>query len=253
MPAWLLHTVAGGLLTGLLLAMVIGFCLVDTNGGKGCAHKKQQTQSSPGVCCLCGNARNRKEEAMKSRTEVGYFQSLVDAACVTFFSSFRSGTFQRPGSFQGSWPNLRSLLRKVGRRNTPVSNGGEGIFPAESVACTENTSPVPSPTDGSDADSRTTITTTITTTTSSSSASAASSCGVTSSSNEKEDTKQLSQRRLVLEILMSTSGGEMPRATRVRLKMETNSSTDQVAGSSPGEDRTLRERDASTKGTLEVL
>lgn len=45
----------------------------------------------------------------------------------------------------------------------------------------------------------------------------------------------------------------MPRATRVRLKMETNSSTDQVAGSSPGEDRIVQERDAITKGTLEVL
>lgn len=184
MPAWLLHTVAGGLLTGLLLAMVIGFCLVDSNAGKQCAHKKQQKQSSESgqFCCLCGNARNRKEEAMKSRTEVGYFQSLVDAACVTFFSSFRSRTSQRPGIVR-SWPNLRSLLRTVGRSNTPISNGGDGLFPAEPVACTENTSPVTSPTDGPDADSRTTITTTITTTTSSS-ASAASSCGKTAQRSE---------------------------------------------------------------------
>ncbi|KAG0623709.1 hypothetical protein M758_3G195100 [Ceratodon purpureus] len=276
MPAWLFLTVAGGLFTGLLLAMLIGFYLIENNAGKYCVHKKQQQQQqqqqqsctgvseSAQLCCVCGNVRNRKGQATKSSglTEAvkpeGTIQPLVDGACGKLISSalrlwyLGSQSSQRPGivkSLQESWLNARSFFKKVGKGETNFFKGGACPFPADSTIRSENVSaesPVSASVDEPGSGSKTTITTTITTTTSSQSSTAPESCGVLSSCDEKEPIKQLSQKRLVLEILMSSSGGEMPRATGVRLKMETNTCLDNltnIAASPGGDDQTPQKRD----------
>lgn len=91
---------------------------------------------------------------------------------------------------------------------------------------------------GSGSSSMTTITATITTTSAPSSISPSTNAGTQASGSHGTDEatyKPASQRRLVLEILMSPSGtldgqgGSIPRPTGVRLKLETNASLESLA------------------------
>ncbi|XP_024380427.1 uncharacterized protein [Physcomitrium patens] len=253
MPAWLFLTVAGGILTGLLLATIIGFHLVESNAGPFRVQNKRQHESFTGafesrqLFCPCGNVRNRKGPSTRSteKPEVvkseGVLQALADAAYqkltlgALLLRCFGSQTFQRPDfvkCLQGSWLNAGKLFKRIRKVDTPILKAGECQHPAVSTGCPVSISAGPSVSasvNASGAGSTTTITTTITTTTPSSS-SAPTSCGASSTGGENGTSEQPPQRRLVLEILMSTSeGGALPRATGVRLKLESNASSDSLA------------------------
>jgi hypothetical protein len=197
MQLWLLLAIVGGLLTGLLLTMIIGFHLLDTNATKQCLHKSQQQKEDSGsgviepgqLCCLCGNVRNRRTQAQKASSKGeaiksnGILQPLVDACGKLPANSLRirclgSRTSRRTGianGLQGTWFNAASFFRGAGKAVAPVAKGGDtqsnssvaSVINRETLSSESMSSAAVS---NSSSGSTTTITTTITTTTTSASA-----------------------------------------------------------------------------------
>ncbi|CAM6089710.1 unnamed protein product [Calypogeia fissa] len=221
-------------------------------------------------CCLCGSVRNRRLQVSgeknsqprakgnpKLLTASGLLHPLMDAACrksalspsslecLSVLTSSRRGM---ASGFQRGWFNGRRFFGGNGATQesegkTGVENSPDSVSVAASSAASgwsggSFSSSSSTAVGGSDSDSMTTITATITASDPSSS-SLSSSSGSQSSrasmGNEGQCGKQVPQRRLVLEILMSPStteygqGGALPRATGVRLKLETNANLESFA------------------------
>ncbi|KAL2652051.1 hypothetical protein R1flu_020179 [Riccia fluitans] len=216
------------------------------------------------LCCVCGSVRYRRSQAssgsaptpqskgsFRTGSAGGLLQPLVDAACRKK-SIGSSGSIERltgnsrkphgmASGLQGGWFNARNIFRGTGSRR---ESGKKSDVDSAPLATADSSSSGSSASSGrtagsSTSSSMTTITATITTTSAPSSNSSPSNAGMQATGTQGTDDgvgKPSSQRRYVLEILMSPSGagdgqgGSGPRATGVRLKLETSASLESLAG-----------------------
>ncbi|BBM99327.1 hypothetical protein MPTK1_1g20470 [Marchantia polymorpha subsp. ruderalis] len=225
------------------------------------------------LCCVCGSVRFRRSQTSSGNNSLsrsksssrtgsagGLLQPLVDAACgktslgsgsIECLSGLSSRRHGMASGLQGGWFNARNLFKKSsGSRESQKKSDAETTQDSVSLAAAASSASSGSSSSaaafasasrtvgGSGSSSMTTITATITTTSAPSSISPSTNAGTQASGSHGTDEatyKPASQRRLVLEILMSPSGtldgqgGSIPRATGVRLKLETNASLESLA------------------------
>jgi hypothetical protein len=204
MPIWLLLAVFGGLATGVVLAMVIGFQMLEKSAMQQCVHtkqKQQQPQSQTGIsaegaqhlCCSCHSLHNHRVQhspassskfSLNPLSEVaklsGLLHPLVEAVCNKIqakSSNCQITTMQANGhssivtGLQRGWINARKIFRGVEKgvkADDSRKEDDSGIADkavATAAADSEGSNAAPI---ASDSASMTTITTTITTTTSTS-------------------------------------------------------------------------------------
>ncbi|KAL3699771.1 hypothetical protein R1sor_017793 [Riccia sorocarpa] len=300
MPVWVIPLLAGILIVAAIV-LVVAIHILDVHAEQQCAHvhdlkqrslELSQTQyqfrcgkSQP--CCVCGSVRNRRSQASSSGSastpqSKGSFrkgsagrilQPLVDAACGK--TSIGSGSIERLTRFsrkpngmasglKGGWFNARNIFGDSGSRRESGKKSDVGSAPVatDDSSSSGNSASAGRVASSSCSSSMTTITATITSTNAPSSSNAGAQEPRTQVTDDGAG-KTSSQRRFVLEILMSRSGGDdgqggsASRATGVRLKLETNASLESLeslaglaaAATGSGSSYQSLEIDTDTEGT----